>query len=130
ATAYEDHGVGTSDEDIVHILRQCISVLKGATGRDANPHGFTPREALLLLAHLIGDLHQPLHVGVAYVSDKNAFVVPQSAYAIDGVTVFSTYGDNDLLVNERPLHALWDTHAVEEAMRRAHVRTPEEFATL
>jgi hypothetical protein len=126
--AYEDRGVGTSDEDIVHILRQCISVLKGATGRDANPHSFTPREALLLLAHLMGDVHQPLHVGVAYVSDKNAFVVPQSADAIDGVTIFSTYGDNDLLLIERPLHAFWDTRAVEDAMRRAHVRTAEEFA--
>ena len=128
AIAYVERGVGTSDEDIVHILRQCISVLKGATGRDTNPHNFTPREALLLLAHLLGDLHQPLHVGVAYVSDRNAFVVPQSTEAIDGVVIFSTYGDNDLLLNERPLHAFWDTRAVEDAMRRAHARTPEEFA--
>ena len=130
AAAYEDHGVGASDEDIVHILRQCIAVLKGAAGSAANPHGFTPREALLLLAHLMGDLHQPLHVGVAYVSDKNTFVVPRSADAIDGVTIFSTYGDNDLVLNEQALHAFWDTRAVEEAMRHAQVRTPEEFATL
>src|ERR1700733_218716 len=130
AIAYVERGVGTSDEDIVHILRQCISVLKGATGRDANPHNFTPREALLLLAHLLGDLHQPLHVGVAYVSDRNAFVVPQSTEAIDGVVIFSTYGDNDLVLNEQALHAFWDTRAVQEAMRHAQVRTPEEFATL
>ncbi len=130
AAEYAERGVGTSDEDIVHILRQCIFVLKGSTGPDTNPHGFTPREALLLLTHLIGDLHQPLHVGVAYVSDKNTFVVPQSAHAIDGVTIFSTYGDNDLVLHDRPLHAFWDTRAVEEAMRHAQVRTPGEFATL
>jgi hypothetical protein len=128
ALAYDERGVGTSDEDVVHILRQCIFVLKGQAGRDTNPHNFTPREALLLLAHLMGDLHQPLHVGVAYVSDKNVFVVPQSAQAIDGITIFSTYGDNDLLLNDRPLHAFWDTCAVEDAMRRARARTAQELA--
>ena len=61
AAAYEERGVGTSDDDIVHILKQCIAVLKGARGASANPHNFSQREALLLLVHLIGDLHQPLH---------------------------------------------------------------------
>lgn len=128
ATSYEEHGVGTSGEDIVHILRQCIAVLKGARGADVNPHGFSAREALLLLAHLMGDLHQPLHVGVAYVSDKDDFVVPTSAQALDEVTIFSTDGDNDLLFEGRPLHAYWDTRAVEHAMRRADARTPAQFA--
>src|ERR1017187_9004057 len=40
ASAYEEGGVGVGDEDIVHILKQCIAVLKGAAGRAANPHGF------------------------------------------------------------------------------------------
>ena len=47
--------------------------------------------------HLLGDVHQPLHVGSAYVSDKNTFVVPASAAAVDNVLIFSTAGDNDLI---------------------------------
>src|SRR5450755_1935190 len=31
--AYEAGRVGTNDEDVVHILKQCIAVLKGATGK-------------------------------------------------------------------------------------------------
>jgi hypothetical protein len=128
AEAYEAGAVGTNNEDIVHILRQCILVLKGSMTRDSNPHEFTAREALLLLTHLMGDLHQPLHVGVAYVSDKSAFVVPTSDEAVDGVTIFNTFGDNDLLLRGHPLHAFWDTRAVEDAMQRAGDRTPAEFA--
>jgi hypothetical protein len=129
ADAYEEGGVGTSDDDIVHILKQCIAVLKGATDRNANPHGLRPREALLLLVHLLGDIHQPLHVGSAYVSDKDTFVVPATTVAIDNVLIFSTAGDNDLIFESKSLHEFWDGRAVEEAMRRANARTPEEFAT-
>jgi hypothetical protein len=129
ADAYEEGGVGTSDDDIVHILKQCIAVLKGATDRSANPHGLSPREALLLLVHLLGDIHQPLHVGSAYVNDKNAFVVPASAAAVDNVLIFSTAGDNDLIFESKSLHEFWDGRAVEEAVRHANARAPEEFAT-
>lgn len=127
-SGYEEGGVGTSDVDIVHILKQCIAVLKGATDRTANPHAFSQREALLLLVHLVGDIHQPLHVGVAYVSAKDNFVVPVSAQKVDNIVLFKTDGDNDLLLDSRSLHGFWDVQAVENAMRSAQVRTPEEFA--
>jgi hypothetical protein len=128
AAAYEEGGVGTSDDDVAHILKQCIAVLKGATDHGANPHGLSLREALLLLVHLLGDVHQPLHVGPAYVSDKDAFVVPASAAAVDNVLIFKTEGDNDLIFESQSMHGFWDSRAVEDAMRRANVRTPEEFA--
>jgi hypothetical protein len=128
AAAYEERGVGTSDDDIVHILKQCIAVLKGARGAGANPHNFSQRDALLLLVHLIADVHQPLHVGSAYVSDKNDFVVPASAAAVDDSRIFKTDGGNDLIFESRPLHLFWDSRAVSDAMRRAKVRTPAEFA--
>ncbi|HEY5102038.1 MAG TPA: S1/P1 nuclease [Steroidobacteraceae bacterium] len=130
AAAYEEHAVGTSDDDVVHILKQCIEVLKGARGPAANPHNFRPREALLLLVHLMGDVHQPLHVGSAYVSNDNAFVVPASARAVDNVRIFKTNGDNDLIFEARSLHSFWDNRAVTDAMQRAQVRTPTEFAAV
>jgi hypothetical protein len=128
--AYEDGGVGTSDEDVVHILKQCIAVLKGATDKRANPHGFSPRQALLLLVHLVGDVHQPLHVGSAYVGEQDAFVFPATDDAVDEETIFKTDGDNALLFESRSLHSFWDSRAVKYAMRRAGARTPEEFATM
>jgi S1/P1 Nuclease len=128
ALTYEPGSVGTSEDDIVHILTQCIAVLKGATDPRANPHRFSPREALLLVVHLLGDIHQPLHVGTAYVSDKDAFVVPASAGAVDGILIFKSDGDNDLLLGAESLHRFWDSQAVENAMHGASVRNPAEFA--
>jgi hypothetical protein len=130
AAGYAERGVGTSDDDIVHILKQCIQVLQGVRGRSANPHNFSQREALLLLVHLIGDVHQPLHVGAAYLSDKNAFVVPASAAAVDHARIFKTDGDNELIFESRSLHSFWDSRAVSDAMRRAQVHTPAEFAAV
>jgi hypothetical protein len=130
AASYEERGVGTSDDDIVHILKQCIAVLKGARDRSANPHAFSQRDALLLLVHLMGDLHQPMHIGSAYVSDQNAFVVPLSSAAINNLTIFTTDGDNDLIFESRSLHGFWDSRAVSDAMRQANVRTAADFASV
>src|SRR6267154_5547312 len=93
---YQAGTVGTTDHDVVQILKQCIAVLKGSTGANVNPHNFTKRQALLLMAHFIGDIHQPLHVGTAYIDADDAFVVPQSQSEIDNGTVFETRGDNNL----------------------------------
>ena len=64
---YHDHGVGTAEVDIVQTLKQCIAVLQGKTDPALNPHKFTRRQALILLTHFAGDIHQPLHVGAAFV---------------------------------------------------------------
>ena len=53
--------VGTSSHDIVAALQSCIDVLQGRPA--STPIDLRSREeALRLLAHLVGDLHQPLHV--------------------------------------------------------------------
>jgi hypothetical protein len=54
---------------------------RGPAGQDRpglNPHNFTRRQALLVLTHMAGDIHQPLHVGAAYVGKDGKFVVPKS----------------------------------------------------
>jgi hypothetical protein len=73
---YEDNGVGTHGHDIVQTLKQCIAVLQGKGDATTNPHNFTPRQALLMLTHLSGDIAQPLHVGEGYVGKNGGFVVP------------------------------------------------------
>lgn len=152
---YHDHEVGTSDHDIVKTLRQAIAVLQGKTGTEVNPHNFTRRQALLLVAHMVGDIHQPLHVGSAFVGKDGKFVVPNSRAEVDAVNIYESRGGNSLLLDDdklsmlskalipgqdkplpegakkwttRPFHAYWDSTVVNYAMRRISTNTPDEFA--
>jgi len=96
---YEDHGVGTADHDIVQTLKQCIAVLQGQGNATTNPHNFTPRQALLMLTHLTGDIAQPLHVGEGYVGKNGGFVVPTQTQ-LDDKEAFATQGGNNLLLDD------------------------------
>lgn len=103
---------GARPTDIVQTAREAIRVLRTGKGL------FTPREALRLLAHFTGDIHQPLHVGNAFVSAGGPlhFVVPQGATGWR-----TTLGGNALVYGpERRfnLHSYWDTHAVNITMGR------------
>ncbi|WP_343730171.1 S1/P1 nuclease [Duganella sp.] len=149
---YEDHGVGTTDHDIVQTLKQCIAVLQGKGDANTNPHNFTPRQALLMLTHLSGDIAQPLHVGEGYVGKRGGFVVP-TQQQLDDKEAFGTQGGNNLLLDDarlvansarlippddkpvtpqatRAFHSYWDTTVVNYAFRRIGARTPEQFAQL
>jgi hypothetical protein len=152
---YHAGAMGTSDVDIVVTLRQAIAVLQGKTDPVSNPHGFTRRQALLVLAHLVGDIHQPLHVGSSFVDKNGKFVVPKKHEEIDGVNIFDPRGGNNLMIDDekmgrtsatlipgeakplppgvtrsatRPLHSYWDSTVVDYAMRRSSTKTPEQFA--
>lgn len=152
---YHDGGVGTSEDDIVQTLRQCIAVLQGKDTPETNPHRFTKRQALLLIAHMTGDIHQPLHVGAAFVGKDGKFVVPKTHHDIDTVQIFDSRGGNNFLMDDakvtamgeqyipgsarplkegvpraltKPFHSYWDVTAVDYAMRRLSTRTPGQFA--
>jgi len=153
---YHDHAVGTFDDDIVQTLKQAIAVLQGKDGAAVNPHKFTPRQALILIVHLTGDIHQPLHVGAAFVGKDGKFVVPTRQTDIDGINIFDARGGNNFLLDDgkltqmssgvippgepkpvkegvpaaltKPFHSYWDTTVVDYAMRRLSTRTPEQFA--
>jgi hypothetical protein len=99
--AYVAGGVGTTDHDIVQTLKQSIAVLQGKDTELSNPRRFTPRQALLMIAHLVGDIHQPLHVGAAYLNQDNQFVSPKTKAEVDGVRIFDLQGGNNLLVEDR-----------------------------
>ncbi len=105
---YHDHGVGTADDDIVQTLKQAILVLQGKADAASNPHGFSQREALILITHLVGDIHQPLHVGNAFVGKDGQFFVPATQAQIDDVTIFNARGGNDLLLDDAKMTALSD----------------------
>jgi hypothetical protein len=126
--AYDEHVVGANAEDVVHTLTQAIVVLQGKASRADNHHGFTQREALFLVAHLTGDIHQPLHVGAAYVDGNNRFVAPKTEDEVRSGMAAETHGGNWLLLGSHNLHGLWDTDLVHRAMRRNQATTPAGFA--
>ena len=96
--------VGTSDHDIVAATGAAIRVLEGHPA----PPPFSikdKKEALLLLAHLVGDIHQPLHVGAVYLNASGQLVDPDRG-AFDPAT--GTRGGNLLRDGRRVLHTEWD----------------------
>lgn len=153
---YHDGAVGTSEVDIVQTLKQCIAVLQGKTDPALNPHKFTKRQALILLTHMTGDIHQPLHVGAAFVSKDGKFVVPKTHAEVDETAIFDSRGGNNLLLDDekltqlsanlippgepkpiregvpkaltKPFHSYWDSTTVDYAFRRIRTKTPEQFA--
>jgi len=154
---YHDHAVGTADDDIVQTLKQAIAVLQGKDTPATNPHKFTKRQALILITHMTGDIHQPLHVGAAFVSKDGKFVVPKTQAEIDESAIFDSRGGNNLLLDDenlerisagvippadtppvvkpgvpkaltKPFHSYWDTTTVNYAFRRIRTRTPDQFA--
>ena len=146
---YRDGEVGSAKNDIVQTLKQAIVVLQGKDDKASNPHQFTRRQALILLAHLAADISQPLHVGVPYVGkdggkdggNDGSFVVPENRRQIDGIHIFGTRGGNALLIDAAAapaasraqagawsFHAYWDVTTVDHAMRASSARTPQQFA--
>jgi hypothetical protein len=112
---YRAGAVGSADDDIVQTLTQAIHVLQRKDGADANlqtnnlqanPHHFTPRQALILVAHLTGDIHQPLHVGAAYVARSGKFAAPAAQADVDNVALFDTRGGNNLLLDAEAVAAV------------------------
>jgi hypothetical protein len=53
---------GRSKWDIVHMIPFCIDMLQGRIS-EQNERKITKTVALILLAHYVADIHQPLHVG-------------------------------------------------------------------
>jgi len=114
--------VGTRDFDIVAAVRAVTLVLEGRPA----PAPFAikdKREALLLLAHYAGDIHQPLHVGAIYLDSRGRRIDPDAGpfdHAAD------TRGGNDIVtlnpVTQRRganLHQTWDD--IPSALEVRHV---------
>jgi hypothetical protein len=116
---YNRSYVGTSDHDIVAALNAAIAVLRDKSA----PHPFKikdKREALYVLAHFVGDVHQPLHVGAIYL-DRRGIPVDPDAGARSGSFV-KTRGGNWLDVGKKNLHSDWD--AISRSLNPLHPTRP------
>ncbi len=117
---YESGKAGRSPWDIEHMIDYCIRVLRDEEPAD-NARAITKPVALILLAHYLGDIHQPLHVGSEYF-DKAG----QTANPDKGAETLGDAGGNTifLLLKEAPpgshwtFHGFWDTPAVLAAFTK------------
>jgi len=110
-SAYQFGLVGTFDYDIVHGIDAAVAVLRGKPS--PAPFNFTKQDALILLVHFLGDIHQPLHVGAVYLDPKGNLVDPDSSPAErERADHTSTFGGNSLtwMTGGRlqKLHSVWD----------------------
>lgn len=101
---------GTRPDDVVGALRQAVLVLQGrpTTGQ---PSLKSPREALLVLVHLVGDIHQPLHVAGPYLDARGQRIDPDQT-GLDPAS-FTVGGNSFPLPQAAPtgpknFHAYWD----------------------
>ena len=115
---YADGKAGRSKWDIVHMISYCVAVLNG-TEPEENARKITKPIAVILLAHYLGDIHQPLHVGAQYFNAQGQPIDPdKTASALEdegGNTVILnlTPGTNPQPAKRAPkFHGFWDNDTV------------------
>ena len=104
---YKAGFIGTSDHDIVSAINAAIAVLQDQPA----PAPFSIKdkeEALLMLAHLVGDLHQPLHVGAVYIDAQDHPTNPDAAGHHPDPKTEETQGGNYIFDGKAKLHGEWD----------------------
>jgi hypothetical protein len=115
---YADGKTGRTSWDVVHMIGYCVDVLRGQVPEN-NPRRITKQVAVILLAHYVGDIHQPLHVGAEYFDQTGKPVDPdKNQPGIEdegGNSIFLklTHGSSDELAHKGlKLHGFWDADAV------------------
>jgi hypothetical protein len=118
---YESGTVGRSATDLINIIPYCVKVLKDQIP-ETNDRKITKTVAVILLAHYLGDIHQPLHVGAQYFDEQGAALNPDTAA---GTQAYGDTGGNALklvLVDANPghqppdFHGYWDDQSVTGAL--------------
>jgi S1/P1 nuclease len=113
ATSYEQVRNFTTPDDVIHAISRCIDVLESPT---PDPGAFTKVQALRLLVHFVGDIHQPLHCGIGFYSFSETSPPQLITTPADAVDKPSDRGGNLLFYGPNAteqLHALWDRVLVE-----------------
>lgn len=128
---YADGKIGRNDFDIVHLIAYCIRVLADREPQP-NKRAVTKSVAVILLAHYLGDIHQPLHVGAEYFDDDGNPIEPtaakkgRSAQGGNKLNLF-LYVDGKVKALGG-FHGYWDTKAVDGAF--GETSNPEVAAKL
>jgi hypothetical protein len=118
AQRYRDGYAGRSKWDVVHMIPFCVQVLQGRVP-EQNERRITKPVALILLAHYVADIHQPLHVGAEYFDGQGRAVDPdkdRSALGDEGGNTFMLELSDEPLrrrgIHKNKFHGFWDYDAV------------------
>jgi hypothetical protein len=127
AQNYGDGTAGRSRWDIVHMIPYCVEVLRGRRP-EQNERKITKPVALILLAHYIADIHQPLHVGAQYFDAQGRVADPDKdklALADEGGNTFSLELSDEPPrrrgVHKKKLHGFWDYDTVNALFPQAPI---------
>ena len=111
--SFEEARRFTSPDSIALAISRCIQVLEAPV---ASPQEFTKAEALRLLVHFVGDVHQPLHCGTGYYNVAMPVTAELITYPGEALGRPNDRGGNLLFYGTTPteqLHAFWDIVIVE-----------------
>ena len=115
---YEDGKAGRSQWDVVHMIGYCADVLRGRVP-ETNDRKITRPMAIILLAHYVGDIHQPLHVGAQYFDRSGKVTDPDkdtSALADEGGNSLNLELNDDAPRgrgnHKKKFHGFWDMDTV------------------
>lgn len=118
AQKYADGKTGRSQWDVVHMISYCVDVLRGEIPEN-NARKIAKPVAVILLAHYVGDIHQPLHVGAEYFNQSGQAVDPdknQPGIEDEGGNTFMLRlirGNPEQMAHRGlKLHGFWDLDAV------------------
>jgi S1/P1 Nuclease len=118
AQRYRDGHAGRRKWDIVHIIPFCIQVLQGRVP-EQNERRITKPVAVILLAHYVADIHQPLHVGAEYFDERGRVVDPdkdRAALGDEGGNTFTLELSDEPPrrrgIHKKKFHGFWDYDAV------------------
>jgi hypothetical protein len=118
----------TPDNDIVHMLNVSIRTLQGHP--DPN-RPLSQRNALKLVVHFLGDIHQPLHVGCGFIDSDGhgGFLIARDPLMIKRKDLPSDNGANQLVIdgNKAKLHGYWDFDLVTQLMEANNKPTPDDL---
>src|SRR6266478_6941356 len=115
---YRDGTAGRSKWDIVHMIPYCVQILQGRLS-EQNERKITKPVALILLAHYVADIHQPLHVGAEYFDTQGRIADPdknKSALGDQGGNTFTFELSDEPPrrrgVHKKKFHGFWYYDAV------------------
>jgi hypothetical protein len=118
AQRYRDGNAGRSKWDVVQMIPFCIGVLQGRVP-EQNERRITKPVALILLAHYVADIHQPLHVGAEYFDQQGRVVDPdkdKSALGDEGGNTFTLELSDEPPrkrgIHKKKFHGFWDNDTV------------------
>ena len=129
---YSEVTAGRSKWDIVQMIPYCVEVLKGDRPED-NERKITKTIAVILLAHYVGDIHQPLHVGAQFFNAEGQPVDPDKDKA-----ALEDQGGNTIMLHlsdapssgpgsrGRKFHVFWDLDTVDSQLPALPREMPKE----